>query len=643
MHERQKFRPDIEGLRGIAVLIVVAFHAKIWPWRGGFIGVDVFFVLSGYLITSLLLQELESTGTVNLVGFYARRARRLLPAAAVVIAFTVVAGTLLLSPLEQIRYSKTALATTLYVSNFWFINESSDYFAPGTETNPLLHTWSLAVEEQFYLVWPALVWLGFRLFRSRKGLCGWLGGFSILSFAACIWLTRTNQPWAFFGSPARAWEFGVGGIACMIPGSANRYWRSIASWMSLAVLLSAAVSLYPGQAFPGWRALAPALATATLLITGAAGAGKLLAYPILQWFGRLSYSWYLWHWPVLIYAGAVFPRGIRYESALVVVGSLLAAWLTHVAVENPIRFHPGLVKRQVLSLSLAAVLMVLTIGFCLVSHRVSKSEMTARQFLLQAVIDVGEPLNRYHCLSSFRETRLRECTFGDRSANITVVLFGDSHAAHWFPAIERIAQDRKWKVVTLLRSACPTADVPIYNPRLGRVETECAMWRAMALERIVALHPSLIVISNWIGYVDTTNRHEEYRTISASAWREGTRRTIAELDRANLRTVVLHDVPLPKMDVLVCLSRVLAHHWYPQRWCITSRSEALIPEVLEAERAAVAGLKTAEVVDFSDFFCDGSTCKVEEQGEPIYRDQGHLAPAFALKMVPLLSARLPAM
>ncbi len=165
-HEAMKrkavsFRPDIEGLRGIAVLLVVAFHAHIQLWRGGFLGVDIFFVLSGYLITALLLQELESSGTLNLVGFYARRARRLLPAAAVVVVFVVVAGIFLLSPIEQIRYSKTALATTLYSSNLWFIHQSSDYFAADTANNPLLHTWSLAVEEQFYFVWPVLVWIGF--------------------------------------------------------------------------------------------------------------------------------------------------------------------------------------------------------------------------------------------------------------------------------------------------------------------------------------------------------------------------------------------------------------------------------------------------------------------------------------------------
>jgi Acyltransferase family len=183
------FRPDIEGLRGIAVLLVVAFHSHILLFRGGFLGVDIFFVLSGYLITALLLQELESTGTLSLVGFYARRARRLLPAAAVVVAFIVVVGIFLLSPIEQLLYSKTALATTLYTSNLWFIHQSSDYFAADTANNPLLHTWSLAVEEQFYFVWPILVWVGFRLTRPVQD-----PGSSFSSFTRSLHLADPNQP-----------------------------------------------------------------------------------------------------------------------------------------------------------------------------------------------------------------------------------------------------------------------------------------------------------------------------------------------------------------------------------------------------------------------------------------------------------------
>jgi peptidoglycan/LPS O-acetylase OafA/YrhL len=643
------FRPDVEGLRGIAVLLVVAFHAQVPLLRGGFQGVDIFFVLSGYLITALLLRELEMNGTLDLIGFYARRARRLLPASVLVVAFTVVTGTVLLSPIEQIRYSKTALATTLYVSNLWFARQASDYFAAESDTNPLLHTWSLAVEEQFYLLWPVLVWVGFRLFRSRQGLCKFLAVVSTLSLVACVWLTRTNQPWAFFGSPGRAWEFGLGGIASLIPATwiASRRAKFITSWTSLVVLFGAAVLVPPGQGFPGVRALVPVLATATLLVSGAAGvpagAERILAHPVLQWFGRLSYSWYLWHWPMLIYAGVVFPGISNYGRVLVAAVSLLAAFLTLHAVENPIRFRRGLVARPVLSVCLAAVLTMLSISICLVSLQLSKNNgMMPRQRVLEAVKDDGNTTNlhREGCMSIFREARLHECVFGHRSGNITVALFGDSHAAHWFPALDQIAHERKWKLVTFVKAACPTADVPVYNPRLGRVETECSEWRAAALAEILALRPDLTIISNSLGYLDIPSRHGAYGLTSVASWGEGTRRTVASLDRAELRTVVLHDVPHARMDVPICLSRVLAHRWYPETWCTSTRVEALDPEVLRAEQAAVSGLGNARVVDFSDVFCDASKCRVEAQGEPIYIDSSHLNPAFARTLAPVLSERL---
>ncbi len=641
------FRPDIEGMRGIAVLLVVAFHAHVWPWRGGFLGVDIFFVLSGYLITALLLQELESSGTLSLVGFYARRARRLLPAAAVVVVFVVVAGIFLLSPIEQIRYSKTALATTMYVSNLWFIRQSSDYFAADTANNPLLHTWSLAVEEQFYFVWPVLVWVVFRLSRSRSSLCKILGGISVLSLVACIWLTRTNQPWAFFGSPPRAWEFGIGGIACMVPVAllSNKYGKSIVSWGSLLVVLGAAMWFRPGEAFPGSRALIPALATALLLIVGAAeisaGAGRMLAHPILQWFGRLSYSWYLWHWPLLIYAAVIFPRISIYGRLLAVTVALLAAFLTQHAIENPVRFNRGLMSRPVLCLGLAGVLMVVSLSISMASYRLSKSrELVPRQRMLQAVVDEFSPLSNSGCIANFGETRAHPCVFGDEQSDTTVALFGDSHAAHWFPAFEKIAQERKWKLVTFLKFACPTADVPVFNFRLGRVETECAQWRADALTQITALHPNLIVVANSSSYVNTPNRPEGYGTSTAAQWEEGTRRTVAAFDRAGLRTVVFHDVPLPRMDVPICLSRAMAHRWYRETWCTSPRSDALDPDVLRAEQQAVIGLRAVSVVDFSDVFCDALTCEVEVKGQPIYRDQDHMDAAFSRSLAPMLLSKL---
>jgi peptidoglycan/LPS O-acetylase OafA/YrhL len=210
-------RADIEGLRGIAVLLVVLYHAGIPFVPGGYIGVDVFFVLSGYLITGLLIDEFEKTGRLDLLGFYARRARRLLPASCVMLLVVALVGTLVLSPLEMKPLAGTTLWTAVYSSNLWFLRFASSYFDPAADTNPLLHTWSLAVEEQFYMLWPVLILAVLRYGRGRRKLAWAMLALAALSLGGAIYFTRTNQPWAFFFSPLRAWEFAVGGLAVMVP------------------------------------------------------------------------------------------------------------------------------------------------------------------------------------------------------------------------------------------------------------------------------------------------------------------------------------------------------------------------------------------------------------------------------------------
>src|SRR5215467_12341141 len=204
------FRPDIEGMRGIAVLLVVLFHSGVPGFGGGFIGVDVFFALSGYLITGIILHELEKNGSLSFKNFYARRARRLLPAAGFAAVCTVVLSILLYSPVELARYAKWASYTSVYASNFMFMRDASNYFASDVGTNPFLHTWSLAVEEQFYLFWPALIAATLFVSKSKRRLGIVLGLLSIASLGLCLWLTHHKTHWAFFSLPTRAWEFALG-------------------------------------------------------------------------------------------------------------------------------------------------------------------------------------------------------------------------------------------------------------------------------------------------------------------------------------------------------------------------------------------------------------------------------------------------
>jgi hypothetical protein len=536
---------------------------------------------------------------------------------------TTVAGFFILSPIEQLRFSKTALATTLYASNFTLIRQTSGYFAPGAETNPFLHTWSLAVEEQFYLVWPAIVWIGYRLSGSRKGLIRLLAVLAALSFALCVWMTRAHPVWAFYSSPSRAWEFAVGGIACLLP--VRRKWLG---WLGLAGLLTTAALLPPGRAFPGIRAVFPVVTTVAMLMA------ELPMPGILQWIGKISYSWYLWHWPFLIYFDVLFPGA---SHAIPVLASFLVASVTHKFFENPIRFHPYLLPRPALSLSLASCLTAISLAICGTSYYLSAAAINSpEQRRLQTVIEDSNPLLRMKCVSGFRESQPRTCEFGDQNATTSIVLFGDSHAAHWFPAAEKIAREHHWKLFIFVRAACPAADVPVYNRKLGRFEPECTEWRQKALAEITRIRPYFVLVGSAVFYM-----HIGYGAANADDWENGTRRTIARLHDAGIASVVLHDVPQPPTDVPTCLSRARAHSWYSEDRCLAPKQQALDPLALLIEKNAVRGLNS-RVLDFSDAFCTNNTCSVVIDGKPMYHDGGHITVDFAKSLSPILWAKINA-
>ena len=299
MKKASRFRRDIEGLRAVAVILVVGFHASLPGFTGGFIGVDIFFVISGYLITDLLVRELRETGQLNFFQFYARRARRLLPAQALTVVGTLAVGALLLSPLEQKSLAYAAAATSLYVSNIWFLRNAVDYFGSDAAFNPLLHTWSLAVEEQFYVVWPVVILLAFRFGPSKKTLPIVIGTVFLISFICCVWVTSTNQPWAFFGTHTRAWEFALGGVTSLMPSVKPVLVRlhSWLGWIGFVLVVSAGVMFTPDMDLPGSISLVPTLGAACLLLSGAGPRTSsikcFLSTPLMNRIGELSYAWYL--------------------------------------------------------------------------------------------------------------------------------------------------------------------------------------------------------------------------------------------------------------------------------------------------------------------------------------------------------------
>jgi peptidoglycan/LPS O-acetylase OafA/YrhL len=368
------FRPDLEGLRGLAILLVVASHAAIPGAAAGFIGVDVFFVLSGFLITGLLVDEWERTGRIDLAGFYARRARRILPAAAVVLVATLGAAMVILSPLDLRRIAADGLAAGLSVANLQFALSATDYFAP-VDPSPMLHFWSLSVEEQFYLFWPALIIIAARTRAPRRRMTVIVAYILLVSLATCLVLSMIAAPWAYFALPARAWQLAAGGALAMgLRGFARVPWpiAALVGWAGIGLLAASMITIGSTTTYPGLAATVPTAGTLALIAASAVPASPgrlLLARAPMRWLGRISYSLYLWHWPVLILgvaaAGVIGSESTDTAQPIVLrlglVGvALILATITWRLIEEPFRAgrlsHGG--RRRALAIAVAALMSV---------------------------------------------------------------------------------------------------------------------------------------------------------------------------------------------------------------------------------------------------------------------------------------------
>jgi peptidoglycan/LPS O-acetylase OafA/YrhL len=637
-------------MRGIAVLLVVLFHSGVPGFGGGFIGVDVFFALSGYLITGIILNEIAKRGKLSFQNFYARRARRLLPAAGLVVVSTLLLILLMYSPLELAKYAKWASYTSLYASNFAFMRSASNYFASDVSTNPYLHTWSLAVEEQFYLFWPGLIVLTLMATKARRHLATVLVVMSAASLVLCVWLTHYRAPWAFFSLPTRAWEFGLGGLGCMVPAellSRRRNLVVVTGWLGFVAVLAGAFLFMPQTAFPGFSALLPVVGTIAILLAWFSehrwGPIAVLGIEPLQYLGRLSYSWYLWHWPILLLATLRFPEITWWGKLMASLVALVLAHVTFVTLEKPVRFLPFLVTRPALSLCLAPLVAAAGITASVLCQRIARHELASEpQSSFWAAANDRRVLFDAHCLTASGSTRLAECTYGDRSSDTIIVLFGDSHAEHWFPAVDLIAMENHWRLLTLLKSSCPAADVTVFNVSLKRDDTECVLWRKAALARIATLHPHLVAVSEADSPVADPARGIRSHSISADEWQRGLRSTVSYLDSRDLKTIVIADVPRPEFDVPTCLSRAAAQSRSVQD-CNVSRSAAFNEDARRAERAAITGLNNTRLVDLADQFCPNQTCPTLVEGQVVFRDGNHLTSSFSRSLAPVLQHEIDKM
>ena len=638
---RPTFRPDNEGLRGAAILLVVLFHAGVPALAGGFVGVDLFFVLSGYFITGLLVREQAESGGVNLMEFYGRRARRLLPSLIVVLLVTLAAVMWLYAPIDQPTIAANARAVALSAGNYEFARTAVDYFSSAA--NPLLHTWTLAVEEQFYVVWPLLFLLVGAMAERR--LVAALAIAGLASFAASLWLTTTAQPWAFFGMPTRIWEFALGGVvALLLRPSAERDARrgALLQIAALAAIGFAVISYDRATSYPGVAALVPALAAAALLVGGAwapaSAASRMLSTPALRWLGRLSYAWYLWHWP-LVGIGVVLDRDIGVAGRLVWSGAALGlAWLTQRFIESSAR--EGRLAR-IRTEWLAPAALVVSVGAALVAHgalRVAERRVASPE---QRTLAMARRDRMQHdCWATTVDDLKGPCELGDRTSSTVIMLLGDSHAEHWLAGLDRAGRERGWKIVAMVKGGCPVADMPeLMNARLKRYYHECTRYREAMLQRIVSARPAAVILSSWDHYIPPDGTGSD-RQVTPEMWRRGLRRTYERLTGAGLPVVAIRGTPRTWFDVPACLSRQAARLPFAGP-CSYERARSLSPAALEAQAAAARGLPI-RFVDMNDQICPTRECGVVRNGVVVFTDDNHLTASFSRSMAPVLGARLAA-
>ena len=647
--DRPAFRPDIEGLRGIAILLVVLFHAGVPALQGGFVGVDVFFVLSGFFITGMLARELSANGDVDINAFYTRRAVRLMPALLVTLLVTLGIVFWFYAPIDRGAIAGEARAVALHAGNVSLARGGVDYFHAGD--NPLLHTWSLAVEEQFYLVWPlfflALSVLG--LARTNDGresnrLLVALGTVGALSFVASLWLTRVAQPWAFYGMPTRIWEFALGGSLALVAG--QRHVRApmavVLQGAGLAMILFAAASFSRATAYPGVAAIFPALGTCLIILGGDTAPGGLVGRVLgarwLTWLGRVSYAWFLWHWP-LVGLGAVLDPGIGVWGKLAwSAGALVLAWLTWRFVEGPVRKGNRTLERVpshlVLPAALAGsvVVAVLAHGAMVAADRYVANS-AHRQFA-QARVDRKD----HGCWANTLDDATGPCEFGDVNASRTVVLFGDSHAEHWLGALDQYGREHGVKVVAMVKGGCPVAEMPeLLQPRLRRYYRECSRYREAMVRRIIAMRPSAAILSSYDHYMPMDGKGSEWH-VTPEGWRNGLRRTYGRIAAAGIPVVAVRGTPRTWFDVPSCLSRRNARLPGAQE-CVYERARSLSQVAADAQTQAAQGLRVG-FVDMNDRICSTAWCPVMRDGIVVFTDDNHLTATFSRSMATVFGERI---
>lgn len=685
---RPGFRPDIEGLRALAVVSVILWHANVPGASGGYVGVDVFFVVSGYLMTLILTRELAATGRISLPRFYARRARRLLPAACLTIAATVVATRLVDDATRWSVVAKDAIWATLYGANWHFIDERTAYMGGEQPPSPLQHFWSLSVEEQFYAVFPIALVASFALWRAvtrrrgsdaRRARASSLGLVVVVaatSLAYCLVDTPAHPDSAYFSSFTRAWELALGGIVALTarsplaPGRRAQRGLQVVAAASLAMIVATVALLPEGVPFPGWRALLATVPTAALIAVGGRGADgpltRLLSRRPLIWIGGLSYSLYLWHWPVFVLGGRILgfaPRERTWHITWLVGLTVVLAWLSYTLVENPVRRRGGSPRRVFVAAGVVSALTVAAAG-AVIAESVLRDHLAQRRIeralganiiplhpppaydpaiaTLQPVA-VQDPvtlhqssLPRYWRNACFADAdRMEACPFGDPSSRRVVYLIGDSTAGMWEEAVEQSAPTLGIRGALVIRHYCGFADTTLMHD--GRPNTDCREWGRRVLRRLLDDPPDAVILPMPALYVAALpDGTAASGRVSRDLVAQGLARTWNALLNRGVDVYVI-----PALGSLRAGLECAVDHGGDGRSCGVPR-ERFTHGARALQAAATRLAPRVRVVDMLAVVCPASTCPAVVGGLFVAHDPWHLSSHFARSLGPHLTARMQA-
>jgi len=668
VHEkgRRKFRPDIEGLRAVAVILVIIGHSGL-ALAGGYIGVDVFFVISGFLITQQLHDELQLYRRIAFCRFYARRARRIVPAATVVIVATLFASWYWLSPLRFKAIVGDAVFSAISGVNWRLAEQGTDYFGSTDPPSPFQHYWSLSVEEQFYAIWPVLLVVSVLsiggVVGRQRAMVGSLLLLVALSLSLSVTVTGGSAPLAYFGSHTRAWELGLGALLAVTAATWARLpqtMATIAGWVGLGMIAGAAWWFSDATPYPGSAALLPVVGACLVIAAGCVkrpnGVEMFLQQRPMQFAGRVSYSWYLWHWPVFVIAPVAVghPLGVG-EIAAAICFSLLLAVLTFYIIEQPIRTRKGLLDHPQRGIGLGMTIVAVSVTLCVVmstvaivpggSSTTSDSLAAAQRAAASAVLVSGilpavkeaveltelPPVTPAlesakfdgailppSCFVQYMETdpdTSRTCLLGDPNGNKTVALIGDSHAAQWAGPLQSWAEKNRWQMRPMLKTACPPGLYPNYiELELKRVYVECEIWRAKVLEFIGELKPDVVVIGS--------------RATISAVDSSGLRETVQRIRDIGSKVVFMAETPTMSSAVPDCLAQYASNI----QFCGANPFEAELgapARIAEINGAEQAG---AIIFDSTPWLCTAETCPAVISKIVVYRDDNHLTNTYALTL-----------